>query len=171
MVPDAEPAGDQASGTARLARVTDMFKDHPELPWMLASAAVIRAHKIVMRRVSSVLKDIDDLSMPRYEILGLLDRAEGGRLAVRDLKNESFLLPPSLTFILDWLEERRLVKRSGSKTDRRSVVITITPAGRRLFQRATRALSPIRFGLEGLDEETASEVAEVLSRVRGQSSD
>ena len=165
----ASPDERQPPGSAQLAKVTEMFDGHPELPWMLASAAVIRAQKIVMREVSSVLKSIEDLSMPRYEILGLLDRAEGGQLAVRDLKRESFLHPPSLTFILDWLEERRLVKRSGNKADRRSVVITITARGRRLFQRATDALSEIRFGLDGLDEETALKAAHVLSRVRGDS--
>jgi DNA-binding MarR family transcriptional regulator len=168
---EADPDGQHASGTAPLAKVTEMFEGHPELPWMLASAGVVRAQKIVMRRVSSVLKDVDDLSMPRYEILGLLDRAEGGHLAVRDLKRESLLHPPSLTFILDWLEERRLVRRSGNKADRRSVVITITASGRRLFQRATKALSEIRFGLDGLDEKTASEVAHVLSRIRGNPGD
>jgi len=166
-MPEAAPEGRHASGAGSLAKVNEMFEGHPQLPWMLASAAVIRAQKIVMREVSSVLKDVNDLSMPRYEILGLLDRAEGGRLAVRDLKRESLLHPPSLTFILDWLEERRLVRRSGNKADRRSVVITITASGRRLFHRATNALSEIRFGLDGLDEKTATEVAHVLSRVRG----
>jgi DNA-binding MarR family transcriptional regulator len=169
-VADAGP-DDRQPGSAQLAKVTEMFSGHPELPWMLASAAVLRAQKIVMREVSSVLKGIDELSMPRYEILGLLDRAEGGRLAVRDLKHESFLHPPSLTFILDWLEARRLVKRSGNMADRRSVIITITASGRRLFRRATDALSEIRFGLDGLDEATALRVARVLSRVRGDSGD
>lgn len=168
-MPKADPKGKRESGSAQLAKVTEMFEGHPELPWMLASAAVVRAQKIVMRRMSSVLKTIDDLSMPRYEVLGLLDRAERGRLAVRDLKRESLLHPPSLTFILDWLEERSLVRRSGNKADRRSVVITITPSGRRLFQRATKALSVVKFGLDSLDKRTAGEVAHVLSRVRGNS--
>jgi DNA-binding MarR family transcriptional regulator len=162
---------DRQSGSAQLAKLTEMFDGHPELPWMLASAAVLRTNKIVMREVSSVLKSVDDLSMPRYEILGFLDRAEGGRLAVRDLKRESFLHPPSLTFILDWLEERRLVKRTGNKADRRSVLVTITVPGRRVFNRATEALSEIRFGLDGLDEATANRVARVLSRVRGDAGD
>lgn len=161
----------QAFDSPQLAKVSEVFEGYPELPWMLASASIVQVQKIVARRVTAVLKGIDDLSMPRYEILGFLDRAAGGHLAVRDLKVASFLHPPSLTYILDWLEERELVERSGSRADRRSVVITITDAGRALFKRATQALSEIRFGLDGLDEDSALEVAQVLSMVRAESSD
>lgn len=164
-MPETELERGQVLDSAQLARVSEVFAGHPELPWMLASAAVIRVQKIVARRASAVLKGVDDLSMPRYEILGFLDRAEAGCLAVRDLKEASFLHPPSLTYILDWLEERNLVTRGGNRADRRSVVITITDSGRALFQRATTALSAVRFGLDGLDEHSALEVARVLSRV------
>src|SRR5882757_618283 len=163
-MPEAEHR--QQFDSAQLAKVSEVFAGYPELPWMLASGSIIRVQKIVARQVTAVLKWVEDLSMPRYEILGFLDRAEAGRLAVRDLKVASFLHPPSLTYILDWLEERELVARSGNRADRRSVVITITDSGRALFQRATKALSQIRFGLEGLDKDSAMEVAQVLSRVR-----
>jgi DNA-binding MarR family transcriptional regulator len=131
---------------------------------MLAAAAVIETYKIISVRVEDVLGKIDDLTMSRYEILGLLDRSEEGRLQIRALKRATYLHPPTLTYTLDWLEGRSLVKREPSKSDRRSVEVGITRKGRALFERAGHALSKIHFGLQGVDASDALAVTKVLAR-------
>jgi DNA-binding MarR family transcriptional regulator len=82
------------------------------------------------------------------------------------LKRASFLHPPTLTYILDWLEERELVFRKGNREDRRSVLIQITDAGKVLFEKATIALGEIDFGLQGLGKDDANAVAQYLGRVK-----
>ncbi|MHB8587492.1 MAG: MarR family winged helix-turn-helix transcriptional regulator [Candidatus Dormibacteraceae bacterium] len=42
------------------------------------------------------------------------------------------LAPPSMTRLVDRLEERRLIARSRDIEDRRKVLVTLTPEGRRL---------------------------------------
>jgi DNA-binding MarR family transcriptional regulator len=154
-----------ATSPDELANVSRLFSDQAALPWMLASAAIVRAHKILSSRVTAVLTDADGLSMGRYEVLGLLYAVESGELAVRELKLASFLHPPTLTYILDWLEERDLVVRRGSREDRRSVLIKITDSGRALFEKATIALGEVDFGLQGLSKDDANAVARYLGRV------
>jgi DNA-binding MarR family transcriptional regulator len=133
---------------------------------MRASTALIRPHKIIASRATVVLGDVGELSMGRYEVLGLLYGVEDGELAVRELKLASLLHPPTLTYILDWLEERDLVVRKGNHQDRRSVLIQITEAGRMLFEKATIALEEVGFGLQGLSEDDASAVAQHLGQVK-----
>jgi len=154
------------TGPAELVNVSRLFNDQAALPWMLASAAIVRAHKIISSRVAAVLADAGGLSMARYEVLGLLYGVDSGELAVRELKRASFLHPPTLTYILDWLEERELVFRRGNREDRRSVLIQITDAGKVLFEKATIALGEIDFGLQGLGKDDANAVAQYLGRVK-----
>lgn len=145
-----------------LQQAAERFDGHPELPWMLASGAILQAYRLLSVRVSEALSAVEDLSMPRYEVLGLLVLADDGRLTVRDIKRASLLHPPTLTYIFDWLETRKYVLRKTDTTDRRSVVIQLTPKGRRLFQRANEALGAIHFGLLGLAAEDAWAVARAL---------
>jgi DNA-binding MarR family transcriptional regulator len=154
------------TGPAELVNVSRLFNDQAALPWMLASAAIVRAHKIISSRVAAVLADAGGLSMARYEVLGLLYGVDSGELAVRELKRASFLHPPTLTYILDWLEERELVFRKGNREDRRSVLIQITDAGKVLFEKATITLGEIDFGLQGLSKDDANAVAQYLGRVK-----
>jgi DNA-binding MarR family transcriptional regulator len=147
----------------KLQEVSERFGDMAELPWMLASAAVMQAYKLISSRVTDVLGRVEDLSIPRYEVLGFLDRSDDGSLAVRDIKRASIIHPPTLTYILDWLEDRGLVTRKTDPADRRSVIVRITAKGRKLFARASDALSEIHYGLLGLDAEDANAVARVLS--------
>ena len=56
------------------------------------------------------------------------DRSDAGELARR-----SFLLAPSLTRILQYLEGERLVRRSSDVSDQRRSVLSLTGKGRKLF--------------------------------------
>jgi DNA-binding MarR family transcriptional regulator len=163
VAPDGRRA--EVVGTRRLQEVSERFAGADELPWMLAAAALIETYKGVSARAEAVLSTFD-LTTSRYEILGFLDRAPEGRMEVRDLKRLTFMHPPTMTYTLDWLEERSLVKRSHDTPDRRSIGVSITTKGRKLFQRASEALSKIHFGLAGVEREDAIELTHILSRIR-----
>jgi DNA-binding MarR family transcriptional regulator len=148
--------------TATLQNAAERFGDDPYLPFMLASGSIMQAYRLMSTRVSEALAAVDDLSMPRYEVLGLLVLADDGRLGVRDIKRASLLHPPTLTYILDWLEGRGYVTRKPDNDDRRSVLIQLTAKGRRIFNKAQDALREIHFGLQGLESEDAYAVARAL---------
>ena len=65
--------------------------------------------------------------------------------------------PPSMTRVIVVLEERRLVQRSPHPTDRRQVILTVTPEGRALVHRVRRRKEA--WLAQRLQELTAEEVA------------
>jgi DNA-binding MarR family transcriptional regulator len=162
----ARPAKELVLGSPELETVANNFATDPQLDWMLASTSVVRAHKIISSRVNAILFQVEQLTMARYEILGHLYGSDGGELGVRDLKRASFLQPPTMTYNLDWLEARDLVVRQGNREDRRTVIISITDAGRELFEKANAALGKIHFGLVGLSTADARAVAQSLAKVK-----
>jgi MarR family 2-MHQ and catechol resistance regulon transcriptional repressor len=74
----------------------------------------------------------------------------------------------SLTFTLDSLERKKLIKRSRSKTDRRQWILTLTAKGQKLYTRMLvkekQTVAPM---LEGFNEDEKAafiKIAEEISR-------
>jgi DNA-binding MarR family transcriptional regulator len=75
-----------------------------------------------------------DLSIVQARLLGILrDRSP----TINELARFLGLDKSSVTGLVDRAQERRLVTRTTSTIDRRSVQVTITPAGQKLVDRAT----------------------------------
>ncbi len=74
-----------------------------------------------------------DLSVAELRILRLL--GEQGSLPMHRFCPETMLSQPTITGIIDKLEERGLVERVRSKEDRREVLIAITPKGSEAYVR------------------------------------
>lgn len=76
------------------------------------------------------------------------------------------LSQPTVTGILGRLEQRGLIRRKRSSTDRRSVVITVTQQGRRLAAKAPPLLRDyFRHELEKLHSPQQFEILTILERV------
>lgn len=149
-----------------LQAVYESFLTNPEINFMMAAGAVQRAAKIIGLRAEAVLAPLE-LTLLRYEVLARLDVAERGRMTVRDLKELALMNSATMTYTLDNLEKRKLLKRHQDRTDRRVVIAEITPAGVRLVRQAHDLLKTIHFGINGdLNEEQACEIAVVLSELR-----
>ena len=81
------------------------------------------------------------MSVPRLRDHGLTEQqwrviralAHYERIDAGELANRSFLLAPSLTRILHFLEGEKLVKRTADKNDQRRSVLSLTAKGRKLF--------------------------------------
>lgn len=59
--------------------------------------------------------------------------AEYQQIDASELAKRSFLLAPSLTRILQFLEKEKLIKRSSDANDQRRSVFALTSKGRRLY--------------------------------------
>ncbi|MFF7361103.1 MarR family transcriptional regulator [Streptomyces sp. NPDC008125] len=105
----------------------------PVLPGLDAhvEGAVTRMQKITahLRRVREQSLTDADLDRPEFETLHEL-AGRGGAAAPSELAAALDLAPASVTGRLDVLEGRGYVRRTPSTTDRRRVVVELTPAGR-----------------------------------------
>jgi len=137
---------------------------------MAAATSIMRAQQIVQARVDDVLKQFG-LTFARYEALTLLYLSRKGALPIGKMGARLMVHPTSVTNAVDRLEEKGLVHRTGDALDRRMVLARITPAGRRLVERATRALGASRFGMDGLDDSEARRLTAVVRQLRGQAGD
>ena len=95
------------------------------------TVALLRAREATMRRFKR-FADAHNLTLPQWRVLRAL--ADGEPLDAGTLCQRCVILPPSLTRILRALAERQLIAPVPGPDARRHIV-TITPAGRALFER------------------------------------
>ena len=100
-----------------------------------------------------------DLSVAELRILKVL--REQGSSPMNRFSTETMLSQPTITGIVDKLEERGLVKRVRSKEDRREVLIAITPMGRDILAKGMDMHR--RFVERALSAMKADEVALLVS--------
>ena len=85
-------------------------------------------------------------------------------ITVNELAARAMTHQSTVSIVLSRLERRHLITRAASKTDRRSVVLRLTAAGRRLLRRApTPATSEI---LDALQRLTPSELSALTRGVQ-----
>jgi DNA-binding MarR family transcriptional regulator len=90
-----------------------------------------RMHKLAKhaKRITETTVKRFDLNVGEFHALVKLRVAPGQRLTAGDLAERLDLSTGAMTNRLDGLEERGLVTRERATTDRRSVLVTITPKG------------------------------------------
>jgi homoprotocatechuate degradation regulator HpaR len=98
--------------------------------------ALLKAREAVMKKFSPALKE-HDLSPQQWRVIRVL--VEVDELDASEIAQRCALLLPSLSRILQNLHKRRLVDRNPDAEDQRRSMISITPAGRALFE----TLSPV----------------------------
>jgi DNA-binding MarR family transcriptional regulator len=82
-----------------------------------------------------------DLAPSEQNVLAVL--ADGGRRTVGALAMATGTRPTTLTSVLDRLERRRLVRRQLDPADRRSFLVTLTPAGRQAARSVQAAITEL----------------------------
>jgi DNA-binding MarR family transcriptional regulator len=89
-----------------------------------------------------------------------------GQLTPRDLGARLRITRPAITALLDRLEQRDLVRRRPNPADRRSLLITLTPAAVAAYNGAIAGLrDATNTGLQGLTEAEVNTVRHFLGSV------
>jgi DNA-binding MarR family transcriptional regulator len=119
-------------------------------------------HSAAVRLLRSVRKadQSSSLNSPRLSALSVIVFA--GPITLGDLANAEQVRPPTMTRIVQALEDQGLVTKRIDATDRRSVRLTATMKGRRLLVRArARRIQALaqRIGLMSAQERSALEGA------------
>jgi DNA-binding MarR family transcriptional regulator len=137
---------------------------------MAAVTSVMRVQQLLLARVEDILKPFG-ITFAAYEALRLLAFTRTGSLPMGKLGARLMVHPAAVTNAIGKLEQRGLVQRSMSPSDRRVVLATVTDAGRTLVDEATAALNDAAFGLPGLAQERAAELVDMLRGVRALAGD
>jgi DNA-binding MarR family transcriptional regulator len=134
----------------------------------LAFRAFLRAVGLVERAMHSHFQAFG-ISGSQWGVLRNLHRAEeagDSGLRLTDLSQRLLIRPPSVTGVVDRLEQAGLVRRSGVPDDLRAKRVALTVAGRALVERvlAVHARKIARV-MAGLSEDEQAELARLLTRL------
>jgi len=107
------------------------------------------------------------LNAPRLSALSVI--VFGGPITLGDLAAAEQVRPPTMTRIVNALEEKNLVLKKQSALDGRSTLLSATPAGKKLLMegraRRVRALAKQIAALNRKQRFTLQEAAEILKDV------
>jgi MarR family 2-MHQ and catechol resistance regulon transcriptional repressor len=106
------------------------------------------------------------LTSSQFDVIATLGNTPG--MTCRELSEKTLVTKGTLTGVLDRLQARGLVRRSPSRTDRRSIHVQLTARGDELFRRVfPRAVATLRPYFErALDARQAETLRDLLARLR-----
>ena len=95
---------------------------------------VVRFEIELWNAVEARLRSELDLPLTHYEPMSVMDRIEGCR--VYDIASELVITTGGASKLVDRIEEGGYCRRRPNPSDRRSSLVELTPAGRKLLNRA-----------------------------------
>jgi MarR family transcriptional regulator, 2-MHQ and catechol-resistance regulon repressor len=142
-----KPSEQVASATSRL-----------EL-WSIVSDA----WRALQRRGEKPMSKIG-ISVAEFKILRSLNESQPASMA--KLSHDIVLTQPAITFFVDKLEERELVRRSRDSEDRRVINIMMTAKGEALFKRALKVHSSfVKDALGTLSSNEARQLSTIMKKI------
>ena len=128
---------------------------------------VMSLSRAFLRQATEALAPMD-LELFEYDALSALRRQ--GRpyaLPATGLAKETGLSSGAMTNRIDKLEERGLVGRKPNESDRRAVIVSLTPEGKRTIDAAIQLrLDAADESLQGLSARERNDLASLLRKVR-----
>jgi DNA-binding MarR family transcriptional regulator len=135
-------------------------------PEIRAWLAIDRAHHVLSRLLQQHMAHYG-LTKPQYTVLRTLGEQQSASLS--ELAASMDVTLGNLTGIVDRLEAADLVRRQRDATDRRSLRLQITPAGRELYQQAVPSTRGcVRELFSALSPQEISELERLLEKLLAQ---
>ncbi|MFD2252446.1 homoprotocatechuate degradation regulator HpaR [Pseudochelatococcus lubricantis] len=125
MSAEAPETAAEPGASATRVRLRDFSKSLP--------MSLLKAREAVMRHFRASLRRFG-ITEQQWRVLRALTAVES--IEISQLAEVTFLLPPSLSRILKDLDERGLILRRASDTDMRRGLVSISPQGLELIERA-----------------------------------
>jgi DNA-binding MarR family transcriptional regulator len=126
-------------------------------------------HSLAIHLLRKLRREDDGsgLNAPRLSALSVI--VFGGPLTLGDLAAAEQVRPPTMTRIVNALEEQRLVLKKQDTSDRRSTLLSATPAGKKILmagrERRVRALAKQIAALSVQQRAALKEAAQILKDV------
>ncbi|MBW5448258.1 MarR family transcriptional regulator [Cohnella sp. CFH 77786] len=122
-----------------------------------------KAYKTIMDKALKDMKNYG-LSSSEFSVLEVLYHK--GRTPLQQIGGKILVTSGSITYNIDKLEKRGLLKRVPAQEDRRVTYAEITPAGKELFDRIfPQHAASIHALMSGIDRESKQEAIEFLKRL------
>ena len=130
--------------------------------------ALLRARERVMGPLRNMLADVG-ITEQQWRVLRVLQ--ENGPMEPTRIADQACLLLPSLTRMLQKLEEKKLIQRKPDKTDRRRQIVKITAKGARVIDdnldRSLALLDQVRQKLGPERHDSLLDLLNALDRLDG----
>lgn len=109
--------------------------EHPEALrlWL----RLLTCTQLIEKQVRSHLRAQFDTTLPRFDLMAQLERAEGG-MKMKELSRRMMVTSGNITGITDQLVAEGLVERMDVEGDRRAYLVRLTPEGREQFNTMAR---------------------------------
>ena len=117
------------SGAASADAVSDNGHD-PLRMWV----RLVACYHLMEIRLRTELRNGFDTTLPRFDLMSQLYRSPDG-LKMRELSRLLMVTCGNITALTDRLIEEDLVRRRDDPNDRRAYAISLTPKGKKLFQK------------------------------------
>jgi DNA-binding MarR family transcriptional regulator len=119
-----------------------------------------------LRRLSKVRWFLGDknLSLESFMILDFISDSEKCRM--KDIATNFSLPPSTATGLIDRLAEKKYIKRTQAPSDRRTVVLEVTPSGKRAHERFREStMKQMEESLSHLSEDEISSLLELVRKL------
>ncbi|RMI35588.1 MarR family winged helix-turn-helix transcriptional regulator [Nocardia stercoris] len=130
----------------------------PDEVWKLITATVMDTRDGWKRAVA------ERTGLP-FSRVRVLRRLHAGPLSVKQLAHAAAMDAPAATVAVNDLEERGLVVRECDPNDRRTKLVSITPAGRAAVERAMTTPDPAPEAVRALTSDDLSTLAAILRKL------
>jgi DNA-binding MarR family transcriptional regulator len=121
---------------------------------------IVQLSKIQFQLIHQFLASID-MYPGQYHLLNLLSQYEDG-LNQKEIGKNLFIKPSSVNQILVKLEKMNYITRTIDSSDKRVLIVTITPSGKEILEKGKEKISHIQNLMkEGISEEDLTQFEKV----------
>jgi DNA-binding MarR family transcriptional regulator len=121
---------------------------------------------LIEGEVRSRLRDSFDVTLPRFDLMAQLDKAQNG-MTLGELSQRMMVSNGNVTGLVDRLVEQKMIERRPSPTDRRSMLVNLTPEGRKTFRAMARTHEDwIAEIFEGLTRNEMDSLMQLLAKTK-----
>ena len=92
---------------------------------------------LIEGEIRSRLRGSFDVTLPRFDLMAQLDKSPNG-MTLGELSQRMMVSNGNVTGLVERLESLNLVERKPAPNDRRAMIVTLTPDGRRTFRSLAR---------------------------------
>jgi DNA-binding MarR family transcriptional regulator len=133
---------------------------------------------IALIKTAAVVASVHDeasreqkLSAAARQLLAVLEGA-GEPLSPTEISERLLVTTASITSLVDTLERRKFVKRSPDPDDRRRILVTITPAGRKVVDRFLPEIVALQTSMvAGISEADRKKLTALLNTIKQHATD
>lgn len=136
-------------------------------PRQRAWARFVTAQAMLLERIEATLARNELPPLAWYDLLWILESADGGRLRMNDLARKAVISRSNVTRLIDRLEKAGLVVRADCPEDGRGTACSLTDAGRKMRARmwpVYRGQINALFGSQ-INAREAASLSEMLERI------